>query len=118
MSVWGNGVIALNTLQQQAPKKFNSSSFSGGGSAIWDQAKPNPKIDVCPWVVFQDYFRYWMTASAGSHLARVSNTWAWSVETIVPQDHADYTDESISTVDKTGAVMHLPISATTSLVLL
>jgi len=111
VSVWGNGVIALNTLQKQNPKIFNATSFSTGGSTIWEQSDPNPKIDVCPWVVFQDYFWFWITWTAGSWLSRVSNTWAWNIQNIFPQDHTDYTDESISTPNPTWAVMNWPISA-------
>ena len=111
VSVWGNGVIALNTLQKQNPKIFDSSSFSTWGSEIGKQSDPNPKIDVCPWVVFQDYFWYGIIWEAGSWLSRVSNTWAWTIQDIFPQDHTDYTDESISTPNPTWAVMDWPISA-------
>lgn len=111
VSVWGNGVIALNTLQKQNPKIFNSSSFSTWGNDIGKQSEPNPKIDVCPWVVFQDYFWYGIIWESGSWLSRVSNTWAWTIQDIFPQDHQDYTDESISTPNPTWALMNWPISA-------
>jgi len=111
VSVWGNGVIALNTLQKQNPKIFDSSSFSTWGNDIGKQSDPNPKIDVCPWVVFQDYFWYGIIWESGSWLSRVSNTWAWTIEDVFPQDHQDYTDESISTPNPTWAVMNWPISA-------
>ena len=97
VSVWGNWVIALNTLQKQNPKIFDSSSFSTWGNDIGKQSEPNPKIDVCPWVVFQDYFWYGIIWESGSWLSRVSNTWAWTIDMFVPCDHPDYTDESIST---------------------
>lgn len=111
MSVWKHWVIALNTLQKQNPKIFDDSSFSDWGSEIGEESDPNPKIDVCPWVVFQDHFWYWITSAWWSGLCRVSNTWAWSIETILPQDHQDYTDESISTVFREWAIMKWPISA-------
>lgn len=112
VSAWWNGVIALNTLQKQNPKIFDSSSFSWWGKTIWKDVKPNFSISVCPWVVFQDHFWYWATVDSGeSGLCRVNNTWAWGNDTIVPQDHADYTDESISTVDKNQPLMTWPISA-------
>lgn len=111
VSVWGNGVIALNTLQKQNPKIFDSSSFSTWGNDIGKQSEPNPKIDVCPWVVFQDYFWYGIIWESGSWLSRVSNTWAWTIQDIFPQDHQDYTDESISTPNPTWALMNWPISA-------
>lgn len=111
VSVWGNGVIALNTLQKQNPKIFDSSSFSTWGNDIGKQSEPNPRIDVCPWVVFQDYFWYGIIWESGSWLSRVSNTWAWTIQDIFPQDHQDYTDESISTPNPTWALMNWPISA-------
>ena len=113
VSVWEHGVIALNVLQSQNPKIFDSSSFSGGGSSIWDPTNPTTKIKVCPWVVFQDYFWYGMSVSEGSWLCRVNNTWAWDKETVVPVDHPEATDESISTpvpsVEK--EIMQWPITA-------
>lgn len=113
VSVWEHGVIALNTLQSQAPKLFNASSFSWGGNAIWGSAIPNPKIDVCPWVVFQDKFWYWISNSDWSWLNRVSNTWAGSAETVIPVDHPEATDESISTPVPADEkiLMQWPISA-------
>ena len=111
VSVWENWVIALNTLQKQNPKIFDSTSFSTGGNIIWKQSDPNTSIDVCPWVVFQDYFWFWISWESGSGLSRVSNTWAWNIQDIFPQDHPDYTDESISTPNPTWALMNWPISA-------
>lgn len=111
VSVWEHGVIALNTLQSQNPYIFDDSNFSSGGSPIGEKSTPNPKIDVCPWVVFQDRFWYGWISGEGSFLARVSVTWGWNIEKIYPQDHQDYTDESISTPNPEWAIMDWPISA-------
>lgn len=101
VSVWEHWVIALRTDAYTNPKIFTSSSFSGGGNSIWDPVKYNSRIWVTPWTVFQDYFWYWINTGNGA-LCRVNNTWAGTAEIIVPYDHPDYTDESISTPAPTG----------------
>ena len=91
-----HGVIALRTDTYTNPRIFNASTFSNGGSPIWESSYKSDRIWVCPWVVFQDYFWYWISSTEGSWLCRVNNTWAWSAEKVVPYDHPEATDESIS----------------------
>lgn len=97
VSVWSNWVIALNTKSEATPRIFNHNNFESGGRAIDKNAKPDTRVDVCPWVVFKDYFWYWATVDNTSALVRVNNTWTWGFELIRPCDHTDYTDEAIST---------------------
>ena len=97
VSVWSNGVIALNVKSATNPRIFNTNSF-GGGTTISTSSLPNK--NVCPWVVFQDKFWFWLTTTIDwttyYGLDAVSNTWAWTDTVYVPYDHLDYTDESIS----------------------
>lgn len=58
------------------------------------------------WVIFQDYFWFWVSITLSnpspwsvplaSWLLRLSSTGSGSTETIVPYDHSDFSDESIS----------------------
>ena len=112
VSCGSHGVIALNTKSFTNPHIFNANSFSGWGSTISMDAKPNPSIWVCPWVVFQDYFWYGWGTWDVNWLQRINNTWAGSAETVVPVDHIEATDESISDpTASTDTWMLWPISA-------
>lgn len=112
VSCGSHWVIALRTDTFTNPHIFTPSNFSGGGSTISMDAKPNPNIWVCPWVVFQDYFWYGWWSGDVNGLQRVNNTWAGSAETVVPVDHREATDESISDpADSTNTWMLWPISA-------
>ena len=112
VSCGSHWVIALRTDTFTNPHIFTPSTFSGGGSTISMDAKPNPNIWVCPWVVFQDYFWYGWWSGDVNGLQRVNNTWAGSAETVVPIDHREATDESISDpADSTSTGMLWPISA-------
>ena len=111
VSAWEHWVIALNTLTQTNPHIFNASTFSSWWSPIGKETFPNPKNDVCPWVVFQDNFWFWIIWTSGSWLCKVNNTWAWAIEDVFPQDHPEATDESISTPNPDWPMMTWAISA-------
>lgn len=101
VSCGGNWVMALPLdpdTWSLAPRIFDHNSFSTGWTATTIPTLPDTDWDVCPWVVFQDNFWYWAKTGDGDNaLAVINNTWAWTWTYIVPIDHPDYTDESIST---------------------
>lgn len=101
VSVWEHWVMALKTNTLAIPHIFtnSNSSFDDWGTAVGTgkDGKPNPNVDVCPWVVFQDRFRYWIIADWTNWLVSWNVTWAWTQDVYCPVDHTDYTDEAIST---------------------
>ena len=111
VSAWEHWVIALRTDAYTNPKIFTPSNFASGGSSIWQSVKPNSKIWVCPWVVFQDYFWYWANTGDAGALCRVNNAWAWGIGIVVPYDHPEATDESISDESTASGNMTWAISA-------
>lgn len=100
VSLWNNGVIALPTTTNSAPKIFE---YTGSSWTWWSEAWPVVKgswIKTCPWVVFQDRFWYW--ASSGWNACMISIALSWgNAKVYLPCDHAESTDESISTPDPT-----------------
>ena len=97
VSVWEHWVIALNVKSEVVPHIFDEDDFDTWGTAMTKTWRPDTRVDVCPWVVFQDYFWYWATVDNVSALIRVNNTWTGGSDVIRPCDHNDYTDEAIST---------------------
>lgn len=100
ISLWNNGVIALPATASAAPKIF---SYNGSSWTWWSSAWPSVKqswVGTCPWVVFQDRFWYWVTDSGNSWIVSIALS-GWSARVFKPCDHADSTDESISTEDPT-----------------
>jgi hypothetical protein len=98
ISCGGNGVIALRTDQYAQPYIFNQNNFSTWGTPAWESVRPNDRIDVTPWVVFQDRVWYGITLDwTNGALCAISNTGTWNIDKYKPQDHSDYTDEAIST---------------------
>lgn len=75
------------------------------------------KFDIVPGVVFQDKFWFWANVNSSQSsiwtLSNVSVTGSqiWPQAFIIPYDHADYTDESIMTVDTNQPYMQWAISA-------
>lgn len=100
VSLWNYWVMALPATLSAAPKIF---SYTGSTWTWWSDAWPAVKVswaETCPWVVFQDRFWYWATSSWNSCMISVAmNGWSWKA--YLPADHADSTDESISTEDPT-----------------
>ena len=97
VSCGSNWVMALRVDWEARPIIFDHNNF-GTGTSKWE--KPNTNNRVCPWVVFQDYFWYWISTQQWfTGLSRISNTWAWSEQVFAPCDHPDYTDEDISNPD-------------------
>ena len=102
VSLWNNGVMALPAVTSSTPQRFewSWSSRSTKNSSAW------PAVQVswwktCPWVIFQDRFWYWIYDS-GAWMVSVnpsSTTSWWNAKVYIPCDHADSTDESISTED-------------------
>lgn len=101
ISVGWNWVVALKTNMLAVPHIFDetNSSFDGWGTAVGSgkEWKPNPNIDVCPWVVFQNRFWYWIAVDWIDWLCSWSVTGTGTQDVYVPVDHTDYTDEAIST---------------------
>lgn len=54
--------------------------------------------DVQPWTIFQDRFWWWWWTTASAALFNCSVAWGWT-RSILPYDHAEATDESISWPD-------------------
>lgn len=94
-----HGVMALRVDGWAKPILFTPQTFSTWGAAKDTDSNPDTDIQVCPWVVFQDYFWYGATVDNTPAMCRISNVWAWSTEIIQPNDHTDYTDEAISTAE-------------------
>ena len=99
VSCGSNWVMALDVKTASTPKIFTPTNFSTWWTPKSDAGKPNSNVNVCPGVVFQDYFWYWADYQNVASLIRVSNTWAWTAQVFQPCDHTDYTDEAISTVE-------------------
>jgi len=100
-SVGDNWVVALNVTWLAKPIWFDQYTFFSGGSAKWDEDwyyNPNKKYHVCPWVVFQDYFWFPVTDSQWNNmLSAIRCNWNTSDQyTLLPYDHWESTDESIS----------------------
>ena len=103
VSLWNNGVIALPATTTAEPQRFEytGSSWSSKNSNAWPSTRDSG-IKTCPWVVFQDYFWYWTSSSEtwNSWIVKVypkSTASGWNPTYYRPQDHADSTNESIST---------------------
>ena len=98
VSVWDQWVVALKTDWSANPRWFNNSNFTSWWTATWESSKPWLNINVCPWVVFQDYF--WYSAQPQSWwywiMAAVRVDSSHSVYICSPRDHPESTDESIS----------------------
>lgn len=96
-SLGNNWIVALNVSWNSAPIYFDETNFLDGWSSWWTPPKVDQNYQVCPWVVFQDYFWYsvsWWTenktAMAAVNVAIHSNVYICN-----PQDHTESTDESI-----------------------
>lgn len=96
-SLWNNWIVALNVSWVSAPVYFDETNFLDGGSSWGTPPKVDENYQVCPGVVFQDYFWYsvsWgtdnKTAMAAVNVAIHNNVYICS-----PQDHTESTDESI-----------------------
>lgn len=114
VSLWEHGVFAVPTTSWNI-KQISVSRSSAWVSSIsvrdtWIGTAASTKYNYVPWVVFQDNFWWWVNASAGI-LYRTSVTWYWTRNAMIPHDHADYTDESIMTIDNTQPTMSGNISA-------
>ena len=97
VSVWDQWVVALKTDWSANPRWFNNSNFTSWWTATGESSKPWININVCPWVVFQDYF--WYSAQPQSWwwmMAAVRVDPSHSVYICSPRDHPESTDESIS----------------------
>ena len=98
VSLWNGGVIALPTTVSAAPKIFE---YNGSSWTWWSDAWPSVKnswAKTCPWVVFQKRFWYWITSNWRSWMVSIALS-GWNEKLFRPCDHADSTDEAISTED-------------------
>ena len=99
VSLWNNWVIALPATASAAPKIF---SYNGSSWTWWSSAWPAVRqswLKTCPWVVFQDRFWYWIIDGWKSCMVSIALS-GWNWEVYKPCDHADSTDEAISTPDE------------------
>lgn len=101
------------------PHEFDHDTFNTQGTALSDAVNPwnrSNDWDVCPWVVFQDYFWYgckytpdvWDPINALFAQTIVPNGISFKC---VPHDHPESTDESISDPDNVLLPMQHPITA-------
>lgn len=99
VSLWNNWVIALPATTSSAPKIFE---YNGSSWTWWSNAWPvvNNWPKTTPWVVFQDRFWYWITDNWKSWMVSIALS-GWDARVYIPCDHADSTDEAISTEDQT-----------------
>jgi hypothetical protein len=95
VSCWEHGVMALRVDWEKKPIMFQT---FGTPIEKTKDSDPNTNVNVCPWVIFQDKFWYWVTITESntSWLYAIDQVWAWTAEGYAPQDHTDYTDEAIS----------------------
>lgn len=110
VSLWENWVMALPLSGSSAAQiiKFNGSSFS----SVWTGATPSWWLWVVAWTVFQDAFWYWAMVTGAVWLARVPiGSSVWTVESYVPYDHPEATDESIMDADNITVPMTWAITA-------
>lgn len=99
-SLGNNWIVALDINWIAAPTYFDETNFLDGWSTWWTEPKVDENYQVCPGVVFQDYFWY----SVGWWPNDTDNK-AWMVAVNVsnhqstylsyPRDHSESTDESI-----------------------
>ena len=97
-SLWNNWIVALDVSWIALPTYFDETTFLDGWSSWWTKPKVDSNYQVCPWVVFQDYFRYavsWWTENKTA-MAAVNVSAHSDVYICSPQDHPESTDESIS----------------------
>ena len=96
-SLGNNGIVALDVNWIAKPTYFDETNFLDGWSTWWTEPKVDESYQVCPWVVFQDYFWYsvsWWTENKTS-MAAVNVAVHNNVYICSPQDHTESTDESI-----------------------
>ena len=119
VSCWDNGVMALEVDNDDGailrPQKFDEETFYTWGTQIWNQTNPDTDWEVCPWVVFQDFFWYGSTYTDGNDVTNAlyaQNVAADGSSFLsVPYDHTDYTDESISDYTTATVPMKWAITA-------
>ena len=99
VSCWDNGVVALPISDNLAtPSWFDHTTFSNGWSSVWKKTKAYS--DVCPWVVFQDYFWYaWYSDGGEAAMIAVNVHTHSQIYVCIPKDHLESTDESIMDKD-------------------
>ena len=98
-SVWDQWVIALDLSGSVKPIWFNENNYLNWGTAYWENNRYNQddKRHVCPWVVFQDYFWYPAIIDGTVMLNSIRVNWNTHDQyAVLPYDHTEATDESIS----------------------
>ena len=119
VSCWDNGVMALEVDNDDGailrPQKFDEETFYTWWTQIWNQTNPDTDWEVCPWVVFQDFFWYGSTYTDGNDTTNAlyaQNVAADGYSFLsVPYDHTYYTDESISDYTTATVPMKWAITA-------
>ena len=94
-SVWDNWVVALRVDWLAKPIWFDQYTFfEGWSSKTWDP-DANPNQNVCPWVVFQDYF--WFSTTYDDKTSFMARNVSGNASSFIvtPYDHPESTDESI-----------------------
>jgi hypothetical protein len=95
ISCWDEWVLALRVDALANPYMFNETTFYTGWTPTGTtQANPNATVQVCPWVVFQDYVWFGVYIN-GANCMMAKNIKQGSDYTSRPRDHLDTTDESI-----------------------
>ena len=98
-SVWEHWVVALNVTWSAKPRRFDQYTFFSWGTEWWADPKPDTRFNICPWVVFQDYFWYCAKWQSNENImCAIPVTWD-TVHAYLskPHDHPEATDESIET---------------------
>lgn len=119
VSVWDKWVAALQVEPDSwwvplYPHEFTHETFNTAGTALSNATNPWNKTrdwDVCPWVVFQDFFWYWTIYDGTNALFASSIVPNGDSFISVPYDHPESTDESISDYSNVLLPMQNPITA-------
>lgn len=106
VSLWDYGVMAL-PINWWTIYRLNCNGSNISWTSVTSISAAASNI---PWTVFQDYFWWGADSNVSSWLFKIPNGGS-SLSVVAPYDHADYTDESIMTVDDTQPTMQWWVTA-------
>lgn len=107
VSVWNNWVIALPLDNSGRKVKLFEWDEDNGFNILDNNAWPTPSsseadfVETAPWVVFQDYFWYWVKVTTevwgdtidATWLVKIPVIWGGSYTQTIPKNHIWITDE-------------------------